>query len=144
MQGEPKAAATPAVILATTVDGFREMVMGKLRPPETGDVADMAKMMSQMLDERKRATLKLLKGTFKARYCDGATPDEANLAVEVYFGFGGEPVNKTQPRMTILMPIVTFIGIQTKKLQAPQVFMQGGMKLTGDMSMAMQMQALLS
>jgi putative sterol carrier protein len=45
--------------------------------------------------------------------------------------------------MTILMPMETFVGLQTGKLQGPQVFMQGGMRLTGDMSMAMQMQALL-
>lgn len=150
MKVEPTAAEKPAVILATTVAGFREMIAGRLRPPSSGETEGkgepegMAKMMSQMLDERKRQTLKTLTGTFKARYCEGAKPDESTVAVEMYIAFGGAPVNRAQPRMTILMPIDTFIGIQTRKLQAPQVFMQGGMKLTGDMSMAMQMQALLS
>lgn len=149
--GRMRVAAAPAekpvVILATSVAGFREMVAGKLRPPVeggSGGAEGMARMMTQMFDQQKRAILKQLKGTFKARYCDSAMPDENRVVVEVYFAFGGDPVNRAQPRMTLLIPIETFIGIQTKKLQAPQVFMSGGMRLLGDMSMAMQMQALLA
>jgi putative sterol carrier protein len=135
----------PTVTLASTVAGFQEFVAGRLRPAELGESTDgMAKMMGQMFSPAKRQTLRSLKGTFKARYCEGAAPDESKVAVEMFITFGGEPVNKQTPRMTILMPIDTFLGIQSKKLQAPQVFMAGGMRLTGDMSMAMQMQALLA
>lgn len=139
-------ASTPLVRLATTAQGFLDLMTGQY-----SEFVDFTRMDASTqfvadpltaLSPKKVDIVRKLRGTLLIQYCDGSIPNDDILS-EAFMSFNGEAIDRTEPRCTVVVPIGKLERIAKGEVTPPQLMMAGGMRVTGDMQMIIQMSPLL-
>jgi hypothetical protein len=144
---EEKAAETPVVRMTTKARAFLELMTGRysefidITRLTVSDKQFMLDPMS-MMSPKKLEMIKLMRGTLCIQYCDGSTPND-DLLSETFMAFNGEEFDFDDPRCTVLMPIGKLERIAKGEVTPPQLMISGGMRVTGDMQMVVQLSPLL-
>ena len=96
----------------------------------------------QFMQPSKLDVVQKLTGTLLIQYCDGSAPNDDILS-ETFISFNNEPMDRDEPRCTVIMPIGKLERIAKGEVTPPQLMMAGGMRVIGDMQMVIKMSPLL-
>jgi hypothetical protein len=139
-------APTPLVAVSTSADGLIDMMTGKMsRELDVRQIDPMSGLKLNpitMVAPNKVEHVKKLKGTLRIRICEGSVPNDDVLS-ESLMAFNGEPIERVNPRCTVIMPVVGLERLASGAMTAPQLFMAGGMRAVGDMQLLMLMTPLV-
>ncbi|MEJ5187181.1 MAG: SCP2 sterol-binding domain-containing protein [Candidatus Geothermincolales bacterium] len=121
---------SPMVRVVLTEDVWRKAITGKMP-----GAVDMFTEMGQLANRKRYDTLKDTKGTMNLEL---SLPDGTTAQIKVVFN------NADSPAVTFKTALEDWVKIASGELPGPMAFMQGKLKLEGDMTFAMSLGNLLS
>ncbi|MBT9559708.1 MAG: SCP2 sterol-binding domain-containing protein [Myxococcales bacterium] len=135
-------AGTPPIAVTASMDAFRSILAGDLRDrilSATGAVMIGPKQLRKaFMPDAKVQKVKAIKGDVQIRIEDGGDV----TAVTTTFG-GGTP-NTTTPVCRVSIGVPSILEIAQKKANPQQLFMQGKIRIEGDMNIVFQLMGILS
>ncbi len=135
-------AASPPIAVTATVADFQSLLAGDLRDrvlEATGGALIGPKQLRRaFMPDAKVQKVKLIKGDIQLRLEDGG----AVTAVTLTFG-GGKP-NVASPTCKVSLGLPVVLELAQRKSNAQQMFMQGRIRIEGDMSIVMQLMTVMS
>jgi putative sterol carrier protein len=121
---------SPMVRVVLSEDVWRKAITGKMP-----GAVDMFTEMGQLANRKRYDALKDTKGTMNLEL---ALPDGTTAQIKVVFN------NADSPAVTFKTSLEDWVKIASGELPGPMAFMQGKLKLEGDMTFAMSLGNLLS
>ena len=134
----------PPVAVTVSIDDFRGMLAGDLKDrflDELGDAFVNPKLLKHaFVPDSIVQKIKSLSGNLQVRIEDKELGD-----VYVVTGtLGGGQPNIAAPTCTVLIDVATVLEIAQRKADPQQLFMQGRIRVDGDMSIVLQLMGLLN
>ncbi|MEC8022658.1 MAG: SCP2 sterol-binding domain-containing protein [Myxococcota bacterium] len=135
---------SPPVAVTVSLEDFQHMLAGDLRDrflDELGDAFLNPKLLKHaFLPDSVVQKIKSLSGNLQIRIEDKESGD-----VYVATGtLGGDAPNIDSPTCTVIIDVATMLEIAQRKADPQQLFMQGRIRIDGDMSIVLQLMGLLN
>lgn len=135
-------ATNPPVAITATVEDFRSALAGDLRDrmiaATGGGVITPKQLRKAFMPDSKVQKVKMIKGDVQLRLEDGATVNAVTLT------FGGGKPNTAAPTCKVSLGFASVIEMAQRKANPQQLFMQGKIRIEGDMSIVMQLMTVMS
>ena len=135
---------SPPVAVTVSLEDFQHMLAGDLRDrflDELGDAFLNPKLLKHaFLPDNVVQKIKSLSGNLQIRIEDKESGD-----VYVATGtLGGGAPNIDSPTCTVIIDVATMLEVAQRKADPQQLFMQGRIRVDGDMSIVLQLMGLLN
>ena len=134
----------PPVAVTVGIDDFRGMLAGDLKDrfvDELGDAFLNPKLLKHaFLPDSLVQKVKSLSGDLQVRIEDKESGDTYTATGTL----GGSAPNTDSPTCTVHIDVATMLEIAQRKSDPQQLFMQGRIRIDGDMSVVLQLMGLLN
>ena len=136
--------AAPPVAVTVDIDDFRGMLAGDLKDrfvDELGEAFLNPKLLKHaFLPDSVVQKVKSLSGNLQVRIEDKESGDQYVVTGTL----GGGAPNVDSPTCTVLIDVKTMLDVARRKADPQQLFMQGRIRIDGDMAIVLQLMGLLN